>query len=417
MNISHITEQFLSFYNSKGAEILSSSPLIHPLFPMSFNMSAGLVQLDPLLRSKESIQNKKMVIVQKCFRHFDVSRVTDYSHLSFFEMGGYFEVGNFDKATAMKYIYDLLVSEYKIDPSKLWITVFSGDNIFGKQFTKDQEVFETWQKLLPNKNQIIGFGKEHNFWTQGGGAEIAIESKLCGPQTEIFYDLGKKDCKKDTCLPNCDCGRFLEISNNLFITHKITGELQVLPLQNKAIESVIGIERVCAVIENKNTVFDIEEIDNLRNLLILENQESKETTIRRNTAVDHIRALCFLIPEGAPLPGRNGRARIIRTLIRELLTDLYILNLNTSEKIELLISGVISMYQTRYPDLIGKEKQIFKMVSDHEKVYLKTLNKAGGVIQRYLKKNKKNKLNETETEYFRKQYGIPVELQERYINL
>lgn len=417
MNISHITEQFLFFYNSKGVEILSSSPLIHPLFPISFNMSAGLVQLDHLLRSNDIIENKRMVVVQKCFRHFDVNKVTDYSHLSFFEMGGYFEVGNFDKATAMKYIYDLLVGVYKIDPSRLWITVFSGGDVFGKQFSKDQEIIETWQKLLPNKDQIIGFGKEHNFWTQGGGAEIAIESKLCGPQTEIFYDLGKKDCKKKTCLPNCDCGRFLEISNNLFITHKITGELKVLPLQNKAIESVIGIERVCAVIENKNTVFDIKEISNLRNMLILENQESKETTIRKNRVVDHIRALCFLIPEGAPLPGRNGRARIIRTLIRELLTDLYVLNLNTSEKIEPLISKIISMYQARYPDLIGKEKQIFQMISDHEKVYLKTLNKAGGAIQRYLKRNNKNKLSETETEYFRKQYGVPVELQDRYLNL
>ena len=315
----------------------------------------------------------------------------------------------------MKYIYDLLVGIYKIDPSKLWITVFSGGDVFGQQFSKDQEVFETWQKLLPNKDQIIVFGKEHNFWTQGGGAEIAIESKLCGPQTEIFYDLGKKDCNKETCLPNCDCGRFLEISNNLFITHKITGELKVLPLQNKAIESVIGIERVCAIIENKNTVFDIEEIVNLRNLLILENQESQETTIRKNRIVDHIRALCFLIPEGAPLPGRNGRARIIRTLIRELLTDLYIHNLNSIEKIKQLIGEVTKAYKDRYPELIGKEKQIFQMIFDHEIIYQKTLEKAARAIQRHLKKNNKSRLDEAETEYFRKQFGIPNELQEKYL--
>lgn len=90
MKITQTAELFLSFYKSKGAELLKSSPLIHPLFPMSFNMSAGLVQLDPLLRSKEVFKNKKMAVVQKCFRHFDVSKVTDYSHLSFFEMGGYF---------------------------------------------------------------------------------------------------------------------------------------------------------------------------------------------------------------------------------------------------------------------------------------------------------------------------------------
>ncbi len=93
MAISKIANQFVTFYKLKGAEILPSSPLIHPLFPMSFNMSTGLVQLDPLLRSKDIIHNKKMAVVQKCFRQFDINKVADLAHLSFFEMGGYFEVG------------------------------------------------------------------------------------------------------------------------------------------------------------------------------------------------------------------------------------------------------------------------------------------------------------------------------------
>lgn len=419
MTISHIAEQFLSFYKSKGAEVLSSAPLIHPLFPMSFNMSAGLVQLDPLLRSTKVIKNKKMVVVQKCFRHFDVSRVTDYSHLSYFEMGGYFEVGNFNKVVSMEYIYDLLVNEYQIDPNKLWVTYFSGDTIFGKQFPKDIEMLDCWKQLLPNKDHIIGFDKEYNFWTQGGGAEIAIESKLCGPQTEIFYDLGDKGCRKDQCLPNCECGRFLEISNNLFITHKITGELQVLPLLNKAIESVIGIERVCTVIEKMNSVFDIEEMTHLTHFLQTTPtppSSVRQVQARKSRIVDHIRGLCFLIPEGAPLPGRNGRARIIRTLMRELLTDLYVLKLNSSEKIQQLIHETVSMYQGRYPDLLGKEKQIFTMISDQEAVYLKTLDKAGRAIRRHLEQSKKEKLDQVEAEYFKKQFGIPIELQERDIN-
>ena len=417
MAIFRVTEQFLSFYKSKGAKILSSAPLIHPLFPMSFNMSAGLVQLDHLLRSKNIIQNKKMVVVQKCFRHFDVSKVTDYSHLSFFEMGGYFEIGNFSKKTSMKYIFNLLVNEYQIDPSKLWVTYFSGDTIFRKQFPIEKEMLDFWRKLLPSKNQIIGFNKKHNFWVQGGGTEIAVESKLCGPQIEIFYDLGNKGCKKEHCLPNCECGRFLEISNNLFITHKITSELKVQPLLNKAVESVIGIERVCAVIENQSSVFEIEEIAHLTNLLQTNDNTKKEIQKRKNRIADHVRALCFLIPEGAPLPGRSGRARIIRTLIRGLLTDLYTLDLNSSEKIKQLISEIILTYQFRYPNLHVKEKQIFKMILDHEKIYLKSLNKAKNAIMRYLEKNNKNQLDETEKEFFRKQFGIPFELQERYINL
>lgn len=332
-------------------------------------------------------------------------------------MGGYFEVGKFSKQNSMELIFNLLVNEYKIDPSKFWITYFSGDDIYGRKFPKDEEILAIWKKLLPNGNQIIGFGKDHNFWTQGGGAEIAMESKLCGPQTEIFYDLGENGCNENPCLPNCKCGRFLEISNNLFITHKITGELKVLPLLNKAVESVIGVERVCAITENKKNVFDIGELVCLTGLLQTNNEEMPEITSRKSRIADHIRALCFLIPEGAPLPGRNGRSRIIRTLIREMLTELYVLKLESSEKINQLISQVISVYQHRYPELVGKDTKISEFIFDHEKIYLKTLTKAGGVIKRHLIKNNKKLLDKHEAEYFKKQFGIPVELQEMYINL
>jgi len=417
MTISQISDQFLSFYKSNGAEILDSAPLIHPLFPMSFNMSAGLVQLDPLLRSNEQILDKKMAVIQKCFRHFDVNKVTDFSHLSFFEMGGYFEVGNFNKQNSMELIFNLLVEEYQIDPTKLWITYFSGDDIYGHEFSKDEEILAVWKKLLPNNNQIVGFGKEYNFWTQGGGAEIAIESKLCGSQTEIFYDLGENGCKEKPCLPNCKCGRFLEISNNLFITHKITGELKIVSLLNKAVESVIGVERVCAVTENKSNVYDIGELTGLSRLLHTDSEETFENTLRKNRIADHIRALCFLIPEGAPLPGRNGRARIIRTLIREMLTDLYVLKLKSAEKINQLILQVVSVYQHRYPELTGEETKISEFILDHERIYMKTLTKAGAVIRRHLIKSNKKILDTQEADYFRKQFGIPVELQERFINL
>lgn len=169
MKISEITNKFLSYYQSNGAEKLDSAPLIHPLFPMSFNMSAGLVQLDPLLRSKKMINNKKMAVVQKCFRHFDIKNITDISHLSFFEMGGYFEVGELNKKEAVSLIYNFLVNELKIDLNKLWVTVFAGDEVYDHKFPKDDDVIKIWEGLLPNKNHIISFGKENNYWVQGGG--------------------------------------------------------------------------------------------------------------------------------------------------------------------------------------------------------------------------------------------------------
>lgn len=399
MKISQLAEEFLSYYRLKGAKVLPSSSLIHSLFPMSFNMSAGLVQLDPLLRL-ERVICKKMVVVQKCFRHFDMARVADTSHLSFFEMGGYFEVGKINKERSLQYIYNFLVEELKIEPERLWVTVFSGGEVYKQKFVKDDDVFTIWKKLLPNKDQIVFLGKDYNFWVQGGGTETATESKLCGSQTEIFIDLGKNVCKMAKCQPNCPCGRFLEISNNLFITHKITGDLRVLPLANMAVESVIGLERVVAVVEKKSSVYEIEDIRFLG---------------RDNRIIDHIRALCFLITDGAPPPGRNGRARIIRTLIRELLTTLYVLNLESQKTIDDLIKKITYLYSGRYPEILRKQSQIHDMIFDHEQVYLKTLEKVGVKMKRFLQKNDKVKPDEKDKEYFRKQFGIPLVLQGKYL--
>jgi alanyl-tRNA synthetase len=417
MKTSKVAENFLSYYKLKAAKVLPSSPLIHPLFPMSFNMSAGLVQLDPILRDQKVIHNKQMVVVQKCFRHFDVKKVTSTSHLSFFEMGGYFEVGKFNKERILSYIYDFLVSELKIDADKLWVTVFAGDEIYGRKFPEDKDVFKIWRELLPNRKQIIYFNKNNNFWLQGGGTEIAIESKLCGPQTEIFFDLGKTECKENQCLPNCPCGRFLELSNILFITHKLTSDLRIESLTNKAIESVIGIERVVAMIEKRKSVYEIEDIHSLVKELIsrdngLTNSQSLQ---RRNRIIDHIRALVFLISEGAPPPGKNGRARIIRTLIRELLTDFYFLNLDSQKLIPLLVNKVIEEYSPRYPELQNSNVKILNMIFDHEEIYLKTLEKVGGRMQRYLVKNNKTRPDEKDRIYFREQFGIPIELQKKYL--
>jgi alanyl-tRNA synthetase len=413
MSVSNIARQFVSFYQQTGVTRLQSAPLVHPVFPMSFNMSAGLVQLDELLRSSTKIELQKMVVVQKCFRHFDINRVTDFSHLSFFEMGGYFEVGKFDRLSLMRKMFTLLTEVYKINPQRLWVSVFGGDELFGYHFEQDRAMAELWQSLLPHPDQVRYFDHTQSFWTQGGGAELAVASKLCGMETEVFYDLTGQPCSVG-CLPNCNCGRFMEISNNLFITHQIMNDLSIKPLLNQAVESVIGIERVAAVAEQCLCVTDTSDFQRLRQLL--PDSASQQSLSRCNRIIDHVRALCFLISDGAPDPGRNGRARILRTMMRQLLTDFYCLDLAIEETLTTLIQAIIKMYASRYPELEGKKTLIAQKICLHAQVYWSTLIKTGASINRLKAKNKTTVLTAAEQEYFRHR-GIPLELQDKFSNL
>lgn len=134
-----IRSAWLDYYQSLGFNKISGAPLVHPLFPMSFNMSAGLVQLDPQIRSPKKVIPQKQCLVQKCFRHFDVDKVGDNNHLSFFEMTGAFEIGTFSETQTVKYLWDFLTIKLKIDPKRLWITSFNQQEITGKKVVQPKK--------------------------------------------------------------------------------------------------------------------------------------------------------------------------------------------------------------------------------------------------------------------------------------
>ena len=199
-----------NYYKNAGYKEVPHDPLVHEAFPTSFNMSAGLVQLDPRIRSKNIMPKHEEVIVQQCVRNFDIAKVGDESHLSFFEMAGAFQVAEYDKKQTVLLIWNFLVDELGLNPDKLWGTVFGWDEVEGRTIELNESVLEL-VKEITNDKTIIG-NKESNLWQQGGGAELTDNKRLCGPQVEFFYDLGEvAGCKDPTCSPLCKCGRFLEI--------------------------------------------------------------------------------------------------------------------------------------------------------------------------------------------------------------
>lgn len=402
----NIRQAWLNFYQSLGFDKTSTAPLMHPAFPTAFNMSAGMVQMDPKIRSPKKIKPSKKCLVQKCVRYYDIDRVGDESHLSFFEMTDSFEINKFDEKQTIAYIWKFLTEKLGIDPQRLWITAFDEDRVVNKTIYLPSGLKEYLPSLSGNR---IVYGKQKtNLWSQGGGAELADNIRLCGPQVEFFYDLGKeKGCGKETCTPFCNCGRFLEISNILFIFYYIdyNQEPTLKRLVNPSTETVIGIERCALITEDKNSIFETSYFAPLIKIL---GKSKLDENIK--IIVDHIKSLTFILAEGKILPTKRDRGRIIRTLIRNLLASFYALNINPREKLPLLLDEVINLYQNAYPEIRNAKQNVLEIVFNHEVVYQKTLKKAKKKIDKYLTDKDIRTLSNEDKEFFWIQYGVPEKL-------
>ncbi|MFH2061873.1 MAG: alanine--tRNA ligase-related protein [Candidatus Beckwithbacteria bacterium] len=400
----NIRQTWLDYYKNKGFKVISSAPLVHPAFPTSFNMSAGLVQLDPRIRQKKKIEMSKECLVQKCIRHFDINKVGDSSHLSFFEMAGVFDVVEIDEKRVIKQIWSFLTEVLQIDSSKLWITAFDEDRVAGKVISLPSGLKSLLNDLVGDR--VIYGGQKTNLWKQGGGVEFTDNIRLCGPQVEFFYDFGEDlSCGKG-CNVFCDCGRFLEISNTLFIYYYIdcNEEPELKEVVNRSTETVIGIERCAMIVEKQKDLFLTSCFSPL--ISVLNKKLDEDVKI----IIDHIKSLVFILSEEKIKPIKRGRGRIIRTLIRQLLASLYVLKLKPRVTVPLLVDEVIKMYQDFYPEVKDGKETALKVIFEHEKVYKKTLGKAKRKIEKYLIDNKATELSEEKKEYFWLQYGVPKKL-------
>jgi alanyl-tRNA synthetase len=258
MKYNKLQKKLINKYQINAFVLQHSAPLIHPYFPMSFNMSAGFIQLEPYIRGKKDLKYTKITTIQKCIRHFDLNKAgRDNTHLTFFDMWGALTLGEMDWFTLLKWNIELLTDDLGIDLDKLTFSVFGGEEIHGQKFEPDTESKQSWLKLGVREDQIHIGDFSNTFWFQGGDdlddntKGSPFDSRLCGYQTEIFYDLGGESCG-DNCGPFCDCGKWLEISNNLNIQYDYSlKSRKYKKLSTPATETVIGVERVQTVLEGK----------------------------------------------------------------------------------------------------------------------------------------------------------------------
>lgn len=396
-----------NYYKKAGYKEVPHDPLVHEAFPTSFNMSAGLVQLDSRIRSKNIMPKHEEVIVQQCVRNFDIAKVGDDSHLSFFEMAGASQVAEYDKKQTILLVWNFLIDELELNPDKLWGTVFVSDKVEGRTIELDKSILQLVQKITSNKT-IIG-NKESNLWQQGGGAELTDNKRLCGPQVEFFYDLGKTvGCKDPTCSPLCKCGRFLEISNTLFIEYYIdySKEPTLYDLPNKATESVIGLERCLKVAEGKESLYSTSAFAPIFDTLPIGTSLNEDTKI----IMDHMKSLLFILSENRIAPSTRDRGRIVRTLIRNLLSATYSEKLNTADLFPKLCSAIAKMYTETYPYLEEGSHVCLDVIFAHEKEYKSTLERGAIKIKEYINNKGLKTLNENDFTYFWEKFGFPKKL-------
>ncbi len=358
MKAIEIRKKYLDFFVKHGHKVIPSAPLIPENDPSVLFTTAGMQPLVPYLLGEPHPEGKRITDYQKCLRTNDIDEVGDNRHLTFFEMLGNWSLGDYFKEESIKMSFEFLTKELGIPKEKLSVTVFAGDD----DCPRDTLSAECWKNAGIEESKIYYYGKEDNWW-------IAGEEGPCGPDTEMFYDTGKPACSKD-CQPSCDCGKYVEIWNNVFMEYyKDKNGYRKLAKQN--VDTGLGLERMTMLLEGKETPFDTElfkpVMDKLKELQRVDIIES------RRIVAEHLRSSMMIIADGGR-PSNLDRGYILRRLIRRMIRHMNKLQIDLTE-ISTLIDLNINNLKEMYPEL-EKNKEIIKNVILEEKnKFVKTLDK------------------------------------------
>ncbi|MCM8794804.1 MAG: alanine--tRNA ligase [Candidatus Omnitrophica bacterium] len=386
MTASELRKRFLEYFKGKGHTVVSSDSLVPMKDPTLLFTSAGMTQFkDYFLGLKSDM--KRAASCQKCFRTGDVERVgTTPSHLTFFEMLGNFSFGDYFKKEAILWSWEFFTRELGIPKEKLRPSVYE----------KDDEAFDIWKNVIGIPvSKISRFGAKDNFWPSN--APTDGPNGPCGPCSEIYYDyqrctIGKKCPDPDHCSPSCSCGRFVEVWNLVFTQFDRQSDGSLLPLPAKNIDTGMGLERLAAVMQGKQTVFEtdlfapiVEEIRRLVNRQALEETGKNQQALLYAIA-DHARALTFLVADGI-VPSNEGRGYVMRMLLRKAQRAGMGLGLEGSFLCR-LVPVVTRIMEQAYPELTHRRESIAKVILAEEEKFQQTLKEKIPLLREAIARSK-----------------------------
>jgi len=412
MRTSEIRQRFIDFYEVEDYRLLPRASMLDDSIPMSFVMSAGLVQVEQSLAKQNARDNNRFVLVQDCFRHFDLDKVgKDDFHLSIFEMPGAFKFGPDGKVDTVRKMWCLATSVLGINKNRLWASYFSGGKIFGNEMPEDEIVRRTWLELGLPSTHIIGLGYKDNFWLQGKGFNGSDIVRKSGPNTELFYDRGEDKACGIQCLPGCKCGRFMEFSNSLFICYEVNPDNgKFKRLDDPFSETVIGTERVAMVLQGRDSVFEIDcykpILDTIRRFIHVDDFEHPWIVESERVIADHLKALYLLVADDAPAPGKNGRARIIKLLIRGVITREIFLGITSEDFIPTVLDCIAQVVRQVESDIEIRQRIEF-FFRDQRGCFKKTIERGKRELLEVLNSNKGLTLSGIQVVELEKFFGLP----------
>lgn len=410
ITIDELRSKYIDFFKSKGHVEISGRSLIPENDPTVLFTTAGMHPLVPYLMGEPHPAGTRLTDVQKCVRTGDIDDVGDASHLTFFEMLGNWSLGDYFKKESISYSFEFLTDEkyLGIPIDKLSFTVFEGN----EDAPRDDESASIWESMGVSKDRIFFLPKEDNWWGPAG------ETGPCGPDTEIFIDTGKPACGSN-CRPGCNCGKYVEIWNNVFMQYHKNMDGSYSPLKRKCVDTGMGVERTVAMLQGKPSVYNteaftsiIKSIEDISGVKYGDNEKT-DTSIR--IIADHVRTACFILGDPkTTLPSNIGAGYVLRRLIRRAVRHGKKLGID-GNFLSVPASAVIAQNAGFYTELKENETLILTELKAEEDKFLETLKKGEAEFEKMLPNLLKNpkkiipgrmafKLYDT--------YGFPIELTE-----
>jgi len=400
IGLHEIRKEFLEFFKGKEHLVLPSFSLVPKNDRSLLLINAGMAPLKPYFTGEKTPPKERVTTCQKCIRTADIDNVgkTD-RHATFFEMLGNFSFGNYFKREAINWAWEFLTQKLEIPEEDLWVSIYE----------EDDEAFNIWKNEIGvPEEKIVRLGKEDNFWE--------LEVGPCGPCSEIYVDRGEKHgCGKPDCKPGCDCDRFIEVWNLVFTQYDKDENGNYHPLQHPNIDTGMGLERITAVMEGANNIFEVKEVKKILNVVEKVSGktygENSKWDVSIRVITDHSRAMTFLVSDGV-LPSNEGRGYVLRRLIRRAARHGKLLGIE-KPFLDIIASSVIDSWKVQYPEMKENEERIKRVIRSEEEKFQETIHQGMQILDGYIEEmisNNRNCLDGEKAFKLYDTYGFPLDL-------
>lgn len=402
MTSRELRESYLEFFKSKGHAVIPSASLIPENDPSVLFTTAGMHPLVPYLLGQKHPAGKRLCDVQKCVRTGDIDEVGDATHCTFFEMLGNWSLGDYFREESIEFSFEFLTKVLEIPAEKIAVSVFAGD----EDCERDEIAAKKWNELGIAKDKIFYLPKENNWWYAG-------PTGPCGSDTEIFIDTGKEPCGED-CSPACDCGKYVEIWNNVFMQFNRDKDGNFQPLAQKNVDTGMGLERTICMLNGYQSVYETDlfadVIAKISSLCGKEYGKDEEETRAMRIIADHMRTATFMIgDEKGIVPSNVDQGYVLRRLLRRSVRFARQLGMDSKELVT-IAEMFIDKYCDIYTELADNRDKVLTEIAKEEEKFAKTLENGIKEIEKVLKYVQNGMLNGKTAFRLYDTYGFPIEM-------